>query len=292
VDLPLPAQPLANMTPTELQEWRSHLITSYYGWISNPQDRMQLMVACGYSKMAHLYSAANKHGVTSRRGSRGDAGSAEAGDPERLKLREHPDSARFSERDDEYLTRNFGSRRTLEEIALATGHTEIAMAVRARQLGLRQFCKYWELEKVLGWTGVSREELENYGMLTYPVTDLDGKVRITLASSSSLSRMVADPVILPLLRAAGCDEFFVLELSDLWSANRDDQLVSEPSCWISHAHTCLNPRAGEVFRASFSGKDLSNAQKTRNIDPRPFHIMVGAGTWRTPVDQLTGEVNL
>jgi hypothetical protein len=286
VDLPKPEKPLAEMAPEELQEWRMHLITTYYELITNPRDRRQLMVACGYTKMAHLYSAANKHGATNRRGARGQVLNSEAHDPTRLSMREDPSTTVFTEYDDEYLRSNFGQRRSLEEIALATQHSEIAMAYRARHLGLRHFCKYWPLEKVLGWTGMSREELEKYGMLTYAVIDEKGKVRITLASSSSLSRMVADPIILPLMKAAGCDLFFLQELAELWDANRRGDIYWEISCWISHGHTCLNPRSGEAFCQTFSGRDASDALKIKNIDARPFDITAGVSTWRTPLESL------
>jgi hypothetical protein len=277
------------MAPEELHDWRTYLITTFYELINNPRDRRQLMVACGYTKMAHLYSAANKHGATSRRSGKGSGASQEAHAPQRLAMREEPATTTFSAYDDEYLKTNFGQRRSLEEIAMATNHSEIAMAVRARHLGLRHFCKYWQLEKVLGWTGMSREELEKLGMLTYAITDVDGKVRITLASSSSLSRMVADPVVLPLMRAAGCDEFFILELAELWQANRTakvGQTIWELSCWISHAHTCLNPRSGEAFGESFTGKEAADALKIPNIDARPFDITAGVSTWRTPLENL------
>lgn len=283
----MPEKPLADMSPTELQDWRLHLVMTYYEWITKPDDRVQLMLACGFKKMAHLYSFANKAGATKSRGRRGqDARSSEAYDPSRLAVREDPANTKFTERDDEHLRSNFGLRRPLEEIALATQHTETALMYRARHLGLRHFCKYWPLEKVLGWTGMSREELEKHGMLTYPVTDQSGKVKITLASSSSLARMIADPVILPLLKASKCDLFFIAELTELWHANRSGKIFWEPSCWVSHAHTCLNPRSGEAFGHSYDGRD----QKVPNVDPRPFDITMGVSTWKTPLEHLLVEL--
>lgn len=270
------------MTPDELAAWRLNLITNFYPWAQNPEDRVQIQLGCGYAKIAHLYTAANKAGVTAQRGKSGSGKRMEAAyTPERLLEREQLAQG-FTKRDDEYLKANFFDKRPLEEIAFICGRTESAMMYRARHLGLRKFCKYWPLEKAVGWMGMSEDELVSHGMLVYPCTDQTGTLRITLVSTSSLGRIAQDPVLRALLGAADADEYFLAELDEHWQALQDDTLVCEASRWVSHSHTCINPRSGEVFECAYNGSDM----RVRNLNVLPSYITVGASSWQTPLKDL------
>lgn len=230
--------------------------------------------------MEQLYNLANRLKATrtyQERAARAGTASAPAFDPARLLLREDPEATVFTDEQDTYLRRHFGydarGRKHLEEIAFHLGHTETAMAWRARHLGLRRFCKYWDERKVLPWVGADGEALRTLGVDFYPCLDRRAELAITLISTSSLLRMLEASGRRDELLAGGADRFFLLELAELAEALRSGEALWELSRWISHGQTHLNPWGGVSFGLFDDGSD--DAIPGRELHPSDLRDLDG-----------------
>ncbi|WP_217924755.1 hypothetical protein [Miltoncostaea oceani] len=259
-------------------------------------DKIALQRRLGLDSLEQLYNLANRLGVTRSHQEQiagsGSERQAPAFAAERLTLREDPATTVFTREGDEYLRRHFGvdarTRRHLEEIAFHLSHTETAIMYRARVLGLRRWCKYWQAEKIIAWTGLSETRLRELGVDFYPCLDRDGQLAVTLVSTSSLMRLIAFDMAADQpedeepeqrtgssanhhaeLVAAGADGFLLAELADL---RREIDSGSDPwerSRWVSHGHVCLNPWAGLSFMLFDDGRD--HKVPARGLHPSDLH---------------------
>lgn len=274
-------------------EEQKQVVKEQYHLCITRADKVALQERLGFTSIEQLYNLANRLNVT--RTHRDDVTvqprSEEAFAPERLRIREDPDTVEFSPHSDDYLSRHFGpearTRRHIEEIAFHLGHSETSIMYRARHLGLRTFCKYWQDSKIVAWTGLDADRLRKIGVDFFPCIDRDGKLAITLVSTSSLLRLiaatggddhpeganaVAEPGLVDRreeLLTAGIDLFFLRELDELRSAVLSGAVRWERSRWVSHSHVCLNPWAGLSFMLFDDGRD--HKVSARGLHPADLH---------------------
>lgn len=260
-----PVNPPRNSKDDELSEWQKDGIRRFYRYARDRDDRLWIMERFEFRDLEQVYNTANREEATVSKQSEIIGPTSpihnEAYDPQRLYLREDPETVQFSEQVDRYIAGKLvnGKRKRdegrfgtvpIEGIALFCDHTETAIMVRARHLRKRQFCKFWEVHKVLAWLGVDEQWLFDHGVNIYNCTDTKRVVRIRLVRSSALMRMIAYPGVRDELLKRGADKFFLLELDEMIEAVKSlpASEVWEPSRWVSHGHICLNPRAGLSFR--------------------------------------------
>lgn len=238
-------------------------------------DKDALARELGIGSVAKLYNLASRLKVTQHPGSEGRESDAlrsvvdRAFAPERLLVREDPSECVFTSDDDDYLHRHFG-RQHLAVMALHCNHTESAMTWRARKLGLRQPVRWWDLERVTAWLGMSGPALSRAGVHLYRCCDQRGRVRIVLVDAVELVNMLLDGGMWQSLVARGADQFFIRELIDAQLQVNRGQAEWEPT-WVSHSHTCLNPFSSLSFGLFYDGSDdkLLGADFTpADLDPR------------------------
>lgn len=258
---------------------QKRIVVEQYQYCHTRAEKEALARRLGMS-MEQLYNLANRLKATrtyQERAQRAGTASSAAFAPERLRLREDPASTVFTAEQDGYLTRHFGyqarGRKHLEEIAFHLGHTESAMMVRARHLGLRRFCKYWDRRKIVPWIGQDEQTLRSWGVEFFPCLDRRAELAITLASTSSLLRMLEADGRRQELADAGADLFFLLELGELTEALRDGEALWEVSRWISHGQTHLNPWGGVSFGLFDDGSD--DAIPGRELHPSDLRDLDG-----------------
>lgn len=258
---------------------QKRIVLEQYQYCHTRSEKAALAERLGMS-MEQLYNLANRLKATrtyqERAAQNGLAGQA-AFAPARLLEREDPATAVFTADQDAYLSRHFGydarGRKHLEEISFHLGHTETAVAWRARHLGLRRFCKYWDAAKVTAWLGQEEAVLRRWGVDFFPCLDRQSELAITLVSSSSLLRMLEEPGREQELVDAGADRFFLLELSELAASLRRGDALWEVSRWISHGQTHLNPWGGVSFGLFDDGSD--DAIPGRELHPSDLRDLDG-----------------
>lgn len=240
-------------------EAQKQIVAERYPFCVTRQEKLELAEQVGLQSLEQLYNLANRLRVTRTHQERIARDGLErhqpAFDPARLLMREDPATTTFTEEDDAYLRRRFG-RVYIEQIAFHLGHTESATLVRARELGLRKFCRYWDAQKVVAWLGRSLAELNARGVQHYPCVDRKGNPAITLISTASLLRWIDDPRFAEDLAQEGrVDRFFHQELTDLRQEILTGTPIFETSRWVSHGHVCLNPWSGVSFGLFDDGSD-------------------------------------
>jgi hypothetical protein len=162
--------------------------------------------------------------------------------------------------------------------------TETAVAYRARQLGLRNIPKYYDLKKVAPWLGLSHRSvllLAKRGLEVHPCTDSNGRLCITLISTTSLARVLLKDRFWKLLADRyGADKFFIKDIVESVVALQKGEANWEPNCWVSHGHTCLNPFSEACFGLFFDGYDDKMAGY--ELDPRDLapSANVGSDHWK------------
>ena len=203
-------------------------------------------------------------------------------DPSRLKMRDNPDTLVWSESDDRYLRDHWG-KTWIEQIAYFLQRTEISVAYRARHLGLRNIPKYWDIEKVAPWLGMTVEEVTKIlpykGLETFDCCDQHGNVQITLVSTMSLSRVFARGHFYnTLIDVRNADRFFIMDIMESVEACQLGESTWEATDWVSHAHTCLNPFSENCFGWFYDGYDTDMAGW--DLDVHDLHPRTGIGTDR------------
>jgi hypothetical protein len=119
----------ARYTPLVKQQVRAR-----YGLCRTTADKRQLADELGIGSVEKLYNLASRLGAAGRAAS--DAAGERARGASTL-VRTHPAQTVFTAAQDAYLRREFG-RRSVEVIAYHLGHSEPAIAYRARRLALRR----------------------------------------------------------------------------------------------------------------------------------------------------------
>lgn len=238
-------------------EEQKRLVRDRYALCHTREEKLELMQALGMRSLEQLYNLANRLSATrpqQEQTLRADPTASGPFDPARLRMREDPAEATFSARDDAYFQRYFGTRH-IEEIAFARDHTESATMWRCRKLGLRRYVKYWPQSRIAAWLDRPIDELEELGIDVYPCTNQQGRVLITLVSTSSILRVLGDADRLAYLRSGDLDEFFLLEMEELREELASETAEWESSRWVSHGHVCMNPYAGVLFGLFDDGSD-------------------------------------
>lgn len=260
-------------------EEQKRIVIEQYQYCHTRSEKEALARRLGMT-MEQLYNLANRLKATrtyQERAQRAGTASSAAFDPQRLTLREDPETAIFSAEQDGYLSRHFGyearGRKHLEEIAFHLGHTETAMMVRARHLGLRRFCKYWDQRKVLPWLVQTEDALRGWGVEFFPCLDRRAELAITLVSTSSLLRMLEPKGRREELARGGADLYLLTELGELTEALRGGDALWEVSRWISHGQTHLNPWGGVSFGLFDDGSD--DAIPGRELHPSDLRDLDG-----------------
>jgi len=245
-------------------------------------DRRELAQELGIGSVQKLYNLASRLGVTQRQGeafadhNHVQEAQAVALDPQRLQLREDPGSCEFTDRDDAYLRRHFG-RLPLGVIAFQRNHTEVAMAYRARRLGVRGFAHYYELQHVVAWLSISAPQLRARGVAVHPCCNRRGEVTAVLVSTLDLARAVMRDGWWRELSAGGADRFFLGELIESAAA---DAGAFEEDIWVSHGHTCLCPFAGLSYGLFYRGDDpkltqmIGTGLTPEDLHPRRIHLLL------------------
>ena len=205
----------------------------------------------GFGSLARMYNLASRLAATSEDAEL--AAAKAAADPERLHEREGLE-APWEDWQDSYLRDEF-ARRPIEQIAVFVGHTEIAVAYRARTLALRKLIAFWPAGHVAAWLGDRAVigQLQRAG-LVYPVRSLDGGVALTLVDARGLAGWVAEH------QPAGIDPVFAAELAD--TAATSDADAFEATVWVSHDHRVLNPYSPAYGMFAPAGED-----RVAGIDP-------------------------
>lgn len=240
-------------------------------------DKELLARSLGIASTPQLYNLACRHRVTAGedRPER-EASRRAALDPARRTRRENPDTIVWSADDDAYLTRSFG-RVEIEVLAHFTGHTETAIAHRARELGLRKAARHWDVERVAAWLGVDIADIAQMGVDLHRCCDRQGRTRITLVETVQLGRALARGGRWQRLVAAGADRFFIREVIEATLAEHRGEGEWD-AMWVSHGHTCLNPFSGLSFGLFYAGDDpkLTGANFTlADVSPQNVHFLRG-----------------
>lgn len=200
----------------------------HYGGCRNAQDRRELAGRIGIvnedgsHSIERLYNLANRLGVTGRNSPMSESPVLAQGEGRND----------FTPEFDSYLRQEYGRRR-LDSVAFHHGYSEPAALYRARQLGLRHACPYWDLDKVAGWLGFKESELTARVPL-YPLPDRRGRRALTLVASTDLLTLLDSEL-------AGADPFFLLELREIRELLAGGELLGPT--WLSHEGLCLNPYA-------------------------------------------------
>lgn len=209
-----------------------------------------------------------------------------------LVLREDPATVTFTREDDKYIIAKW-RKEPIQAIALARGHSETAVMYRARQLKrrprlaggkqgrpqpLRQAAHLFELQRVLGWLGLSEAEvpvLKELGVeirerQTRPGDEPAGAVVVAASLYDFLHKHGTR-----LITERDADRFFILEILETTpelqqvrerAALELPMLEGGEGCrYLSHGHTCLNQDAGPLFRLYCDGNDPHCPTSTRTV---------------------------
>jgi hypothetical protein len=191
------------------------------------------------------------------------------GQRDQIKL--DPAETTFTRRADQYLKREFG-RRPIEDIAFHLHLSEPAVVFRARTLKLRKPVKFWPLDKVSEWMGMSEDEvaaLSEEGLDLFPMAGRDGKKALTVVSTSSLARWMKLKKNLKRLDQLGADKFFIAEIQESVQEIVDKKTGFELCSFLSHGHVCMNP----LSQASYGFYCTNNDVYEAGDDPR-CHVKI------------------
>lgn len=239
-------------------------------------DKENLAEELTIGSVAKLYNLASRLGATGKEGAERHSMRV-ANEEERLLIRERPETTVFSPEADRYLQAEFG-RRSAATIAFHLHHTETAVLYRARQLGLRQPVKYWDIVKVAFWFGLEENDfrdLSQEGLDIYTFHDpRSGRLVKEVVSTTSLARWLGEPDNIKRLRYLDADEFFVREIQESVRDVVEKRNEFERCKFLSHDHICMNTytevscglyctntdrqRAGEDPRCSVRTMDIDD----------------------------------
>jgi hypothetical protein len=234
-------------------------------------DKQALADELQIGSVPKLYNLASRLGATGKESTPSDSAQQGRGQEvhniERLvNEREDPDTIEFSKEDDRYLKAEFG-RRTVEAISYHLHHSETAILYRARHLELRKPVKYWRIDKVAPWLGMTVaefRELQDEGIDIYPLGDLNKRVVLEVVSTTSLGRWMALPEKLDWLRENEADDFFVREIMESIDDLVNRKTEFERCKFLSHGHVCQNPFTENSFGLFCTNTDRQVAGE----DPR------------------------
>lgn len=252
-----------------------------------PEDRDRLAKMLDIETRQKIYNLASRLGATrphanSQQELTTDIGYDPTQDMARLFLRDDPDKP-WSKDDDRYLREHFG-RTFIEAIGVFLNRSETAVAYRARQLGLRNVPKYYDVRKVAPWLGLSLQDfflLTRLGLELFPCTDRHGKLKITLVSTTSLARvLVYKRLWKRLVDKRDADIIFIRDIIESVAELQKGEAIWEPNPWVSHGHTCLNPFSEACFGWFYDGNDPGMAGE--DLDPRDLHpsANITSDDWR------------
>jgi hypothetical protein len=182
-------------------------------------DRIDLAAELGIESLAKLYNLGSRLDAT--RGHDIDADSVYF-DPARLLIRNDPDDVVWLPQHDRYIKNAWRSLK-IEQIAFRLDRSEIAISYRARQLGKRNVCYYWDAKKVMRWLGLDAKQMvtltsrgpDKHSLEFFPCCDRDGTHKITIVSTMSLARVLRqDGFHRTLEDEYGADKFFIREVLD------------------------------------------------------------------------------
>lgn len=278
---------------TQYSEEVKATVKAKYHLCRTPEDRDALARECGIDSRQKLYNLASRlnatrpHANSSSEWIDGEGGYDAIEDESRLRDRDDPDLLVWSSDDDRYLTEHFG-RTHIEHIAFYLSRTETAVAYRARRLGLRNVPKYYDIKKVAPWLGLPLRTillLSKRGLEIHPCTDRNGRLQITLVSTTSLARVLLKHRLWKaLVDRHGADVFFIRDVVESVVALQKGDANWEPSCWVSHGHTCLNPFSDVCFGLFFNGHDDEAGGRVAGyeLDPRDLapSAKVESDSWR------------
>ena len=202
------------------------------------EDRIDLAEEEGIESLAKLYNLGSRLDAT--RGHAIDADEVYF-DIARLLIRDDPDTHAWLPKRDRYI-KTAWRHLHIEKIAYRLRCSETAVAYRARQLGKRNVCYYWDARKVVRWLGLSGNELIElakprrhprtknpaHTLELYPCRDRQGNYKIMLVSTMSLARVFAqDGFWKKLVDARGADRFFIKEIMEGSAAVQMTQELTE-----------------------------------------------------------------
>jgi len=264
------------------------MVRALYPLCKTPEDRDRLAQMLGIGSRQKLYNLASRLEATRPHAGSSEDWTAEEGynatrDYARLYLRDDLDTLVWTKDDDRYLREHFG-RTFIEEIGGFLDRTETAVAYHARELGLRNVPKYYDIRKVAPWLGISVKDLFlliRHGLELFPCTDDTGKLRITLVSTTSLARtLLRGRLWKRLVDKYDADIIFIKDVIESVVALQREEAVWEPNPWVSHGHTCLNPFSETCFGLFYDGYDEKMAGD--DLDPRDLapEANVTSDYWR------------
>jgi len=283
---------------TQYSEEVKAIVKAKYHLCRTPEDRDALAAECGIGSRQKLYNLASRlnatrpHANNHTEWTAEDEGYDATQDTSRLEMRDDPATLTWTTDQDRYLSEHFG-RTFIESIGFMLNRTETAVAYRARQLGLRNIPKYYDLKKVAPWLGLSYRNvllLAKRGLEIHPCTDRHGKLAITLISTTSLARLLLKDRFWKLLvDRYGADKFFIKDVVESVVALQKGEANWEPNCWVSHGHTCLNPFSEVSFGWFYDGYDEKMAGA--DLDPRDLapSANVASDHWRRGARRREGR---
>lgn len=305
-----PSTKHGNLTDRQLD-----ILRQGYATASTKQEKLALakrariLNSSGEPDIRKMYNVACVYGLTRRsedltdeefgKYMRGDTGIAERRkafteeqEAALLALREDPATTKFTREDDKYIVAKW-RKEPIQAIALARGHSETAVMYRARQLKrrqrlsggkqgklmpLRRAAHLFELQRVLGWLGLSESEVpvlrelgvEIYERQTRPGDESAGPVVVAASLYDFLQKHGPR-----LITERDADRYFILEILETapeLQEVRDRAALELPmlqegeACrYLSHGHTCLNQEAGPLFRLYCDGLDKHCPTSTRTV---------------------------
>lgn len=253
-------------------DWQKLMLAIYYSMVDSSEDLQWLCDNIGLSNRGKAHNMASRDELTRKFQTQSyDPGA----DWTLLDYREDPATTVFEETTDDHLRRTLNKRQTLAQIAFFRCHTEIALAYRARKLGLRKAARYWDLRYVSRWLNVSKSDLEAIGVKILPIANRRGRVGVYLVETHSLAAALSkNGMYQRLITHRDSDKFFIREVIE--SSVQVKQGVAEfESCpWISHAHTSLNAYCEGSFGMHYDGSDqyISQSFTPEKLDPKRVHL--------------------
>ncbi len=149
---------------------------------------------------------------------------------------------------EEVLREGFG-KRFLLEMADELDRCDAELMYRARQMGLRSYCEYLPLERIVAWLNLGEKELKSWGVPVMVCKDEFNIPLVRLVSFASLVDIWQDDSIRDDFFAQA-NMFLCQEIKDLIQDMQTFSARWEDSFWTSHEHTHLNPRSkkfGEFY---------------------------------------------
>jgi hypothetical protein len=266
------------------------IVRAKYPLCRTPADRDALARELGIDSRQKLYNLASR--LLATRPHSGSAGELIEVEPvydartdlRRLYLRDKPEETVWTPDQDRYITEHFG-RTHIESIGFYLNRSETAVAYRARHLRLRSIPKYYDLEKVAPWLGMTKREvlalLPKRGLKVHPCTDQRGRLRITLVSTPSLARvLLKDWFWKVLVDKRNADRFFIKDIVESMASMMRGEATWEFNCWVSHGHTSLNPFSDVCFGMFYTRPDEYMAGEDLTPEQLSPSANVASDDWR------------